>query len=53
MGDPNKPLSFYGILNVNPTGGTFTYVPESTSSIIYAAFSIILGSSCNSDTLYM
>ena len=53
MGDPNVPLSFIATLTANPTGGTFTYIPELVSSIIYAAFSIILVSSCSSGTLYM
>ena len=52
MGDPNKPLSFTARFNANPTGGVFTFVPESVSSVIYAAFSIILVSRCNG-TLYM
>ena len=53
MGEPNKPLSLTAILNANPTGGTFTYIPDSVSSIIYTAFSIILVSSCSSGTVYM
>ena len=51
MGDTIKPLSFTATLTANPTGGTFTYIPDSVSSIVYAAFSIILISTCNSGTL--
>jgi len=51
MGDPNKPLSFTVRLIATSTGGTLTYVPDSVSSIVYAAFSIILISTCNSGTL--
>ena len=53
MVDVNKPLSFTATLNANPMGGIFTYIPDSVSSIVYAAFSIVLINSCNSGTLYM
>ena len=53
IGKINKPHSFTATLNANPTGGTFTYIPESVSSIVYAAFTFILVSKCSSGTLYM
>jgi len=53
MGEINKPHSFTATLSANPTGGTLTYIPDSVSSIVYAVFSIILVSTCNSGTLYM
>jgi len=52
MGDINIPFSFTATLSANPTGGIMTYIPDSVSSIVYAAFSIILISSC-SGTIYM
>jgi len=53
MGDINKPLSFTATLSANPTGGTITYIPDTVSSVMYAAFSIILLSSCNSGIIHM
>jgi hypothetical protein len=53
IAEPNKPLSFAATLVSTATGATFTYIPDTVSSIVYAAFSIILVSNCNSGTFYM
>jgi hypothetical protein len=49
----NKPLGFTATLVTTATGGTFTYIPDAVSSIVYAVFSIVLVSNCNSGTFYM
>jgi hypothetical protein len=51
--DANKPLSFTATLISTTTGGIFTYILDTVSSIVYAAFSIILVSKCKSGTFYM
>jgi hypothetical protein len=49
----NLPISYVAILSASAITGTFTLVLDSNSSIIYAAFSIILLSQCNSGIVYM
>jgi hypothetical protein len=47
------PLSYTATLTANPTNGVFTFILDSHSSIVYAAFSIVLLSSCNSGIIYL